>query len=336
MPVIPSETDFPYAIRCVSDILESNGSSSMASVCGGALALMDAGVPILAPVAGVAMGLMVEGNESVVLSDIAGVEDHEGDMDFKVAGTEKGITALQMDIKVSGISREVMEQALEQAKVGRMHILAKMKEALPSARAEISEFAPRIYTINVPKDRIRDVIGSGGKTIRWIVEETGCKIEVQDDGRVNIASSDAEAAQRAIEIIRGLTASPEIGKTYKGTVKRIEPYGAFVEILPGQDGLLHVSEIAHTRVRAVTDFFQLGDSLEVQVVGIEPDSGKIRLSRKPLLPPPTEEELAEMAAAGERRPREGGEGGDRGGRGGDRGDRGGRGGDRGGRGGGRR
>jgi polyribonucleotide nucleotidyltransferase len=301
-PMLPPESEFGYTIRCVSDILESNGSSSMASVCGGSLALMEAGVPMSAAVAGVAMGLVKEESRTAVLTDIAGLEDHEGDMDFKVAGTRKGITALQMDIKVRGISREIMAQALQQAKEGRLFILDKMDSAIAKPRAELSEFAPRLYTIFVPKDRIRDVIGSGGKTIRWIVEETGTKIDVEDDGKVTIASTDGASAQRAIDIIKGLTASPEVGKNYKGTVKRIEPYGAFVEILPGQDGLLHISEMAHTRVGQVTDLLQLGDEVEVQVVGIEPDSGKIRLSRKPLLPPPTEEELAAAREARASRP----------------------------------
>jgi polyribonucleotide nucleotidyltransferase len=338
-PLLPAEDEFAYTIRIVSDILESNGSSSMASVCGGSLAMMQAGVPLRAAVGGVAMGLVSSDDNSkhAVLSDIAGMEDHEGDMDFKVAGTRSGITALQMDIKVTGLSREVMAKALEQAKAGRMHILDRMDAAISAPRAELSEFAPRLYTIQVPKDRIRDVIGSGGKTIRWIVEETGTKIDVEDDGKVTIASMDAKAAERAIEIIKGLTASPEIGRNYKGTVKRIEPYGAFVEILPGQDGLLHISEMAHSRVGQVTDIMQMGDEVEVQVVGIDPDSGKIRLSRKPLLPPPTEEELVaarEREARGPRGPREGG-GGRGGDRGGDRGPRregGFRGGDRGGRG----
>jgi len=324
-PLLPPEDEFAYAIRIVSDILESNGSSSMASVCGGSLALMQAGVPMRAAVGGVAMGLVSseDNTKHAILSDIAGMEDHEGDMDFKVAGSRNGITALQMDIKVAGLSREVMAQALAQAKAGRFHILDKMDEAISTPKAELSEFAPRLYTIQVPKDRIRDVIGSGGKTIRWIVEETGTKIDVEDDGKVTIASMDAKAAERAIEIIKGLTASPEVGKNYKGTVKRIEPYGAFVEILPGQDGLLHISEMAHTRVGQVTDLFQLGDEVEVQVVGIEPDTGKIRLSRKPLLPPPTEEELAAARSARPPRGEGGGGGGDRGGdrggfRGGDR------------------
>ncbi|MEK6373462.1 MAG: polyribonucleotide nucleotidyltransferase [Acidobacteriota bacterium] len=310
--LLPPEDEFGYTIRIVSDILESNGSSSMASVCGGSLALMQAGVPMRAAVAGVAMGLVKEGEKVAVLTDIAGLEDHEGDMDFKVAGTRKGLTALQMDIKVSGLSREIMARALAQAKDGRLFILDKMDAAIPQPRAELSEYAPRLYVVQIPKDRIRDVIGSGGKTIRWIVEETGTKIDVADDGKVTIASTDAASAQRAIEIIKGLTASAEIGTNYKGTVKRIEPYGAFVEILPGQDGLLHISEMAHTRVGQVTDIMQIGDEVEVQVVGIEPDSGKIRLSRKPLLPPPTEEEAAAAAARGPRR--EGG--GDRGGSGG--------------------
>jgi polyribonucleotide nucleotidyltransferase len=315
-PMLPPQEDFAYTIRIVSDILESNGSSSMASVCGGSLALMQAGVPLQSAVAGVAMGLVTgqHASEVAILSDIAGMEDHEGDMDFKVAGTRKGITALQMDIKVAGLPREIMARALAQAKEGRIHILDKMDAAIPVASTELSEYAPRLYTLQIPKDRIRDVIGSGGKTIRWIVEETGTKIDVEDDGKVTIASSDVNSAQRAIDIIKGLTASAEIGKNYKGTVKRIEPYGAFVEILPGQDGLLHISEMAHGRVGQVTDVMQIGDEVEVQVVGIEPDSGKIRLSRKPLLPPPSEEELAAAAARGPRR--EGGPGGDRGGRGG--------------------
>ena len=320
-PLLPSEDEFAYTIRIVSDILESNGSSSMASVCGGSLAMMQAGVPLRANVGGVAMGLVTseDGSKHAILSDIAGMEDHEGDMDFKVAGTRAGITALQMDIKVSGISREVMSRALEQAKAGRIHIIEKMDAAISTPSAELSEYAPRLYTIQIPKDRIRDVIGSGGKTIRWIVEETGTKIDVEDDGKVTIASMDVKAAEKAIEIIKGLTASAEIGKNYKGTVKRIEPYGAFVEILPGQDGLLHISEMAHSRVGQVTDVMQMGDEVEVQVVGIEPDSGKIRLSRKPLLPPPTEEELAAAAAREARGPRGPREGGDRGGfRGGDR------------------
>jgi polyribonucleotide nucleotidyltransferase len=316
-PMLPPQEEFAYTIRIVSDILESNGSSSMASVCGGSLAMMQAGVPLRSAVAGVAMGLVTgeHAGEVAILSDIAGMEDHAGDMDFKVAGTRKGITALQMDIKVAGLPREIMARALAQAKEGRIHILDKMDAAISTHSAELSEYAPRLYTIQIPKDRIRDVIGSGGKTIRWIVEETGTKIDVADDGKVTIASNDVTSANRAIDIIKGLTASAEIGTNYKGTVKRIEPYGAFVEIMPGQDGLLHISEMAHGRVGQVTDVMQIGDEVEVQVVGIEPDSGKIRLSRKPLLPPPTEEEAA-AAARAPRRDGPGGGGGDRGGRGG--------------------
>jgi polyribonucleotide nucleotidyltransferase len=317
-PMLPPQEEFAYTIRIVSDILESNGSSSMASVCGGSLAMMQAGVPLQSAVAGVAMGLVTgeHAGEVAILSDIAGMEDHEGDMDFKVAGTRKGITALQMDIKVAGLPREIMARALAQAKEGRIHILDKMDAAISTHSPELSEYAPRLYTIQIPKDRIRDVIGSGGKTIRWIVEETGTKIDVADDGKVTIASNDVTSANRAIDIIKGLTASAEIGANYKGTVKRIEPYGAFVEIMPGQDGLLHISEMAHGRVGQVTDVMQIGDEVEVQVVGIEPDSGKIRLSRKPLLPPPTEEEMAAAAARPPRRDGPGGGGSDRGGRGG--------------------
>jgi polyribonucleotide nucleotidyltransferase len=323
MPVLPSESEFAYTMRVVSDILESNGSSSMATVCGGSLAMMDAGIPIRSAVAGVAMGLVKEGDDHVVLSDIAGIEDHEGDMDFKVAGTSEGITALQMDIKIAGVSREVMAQALEQARAGRLHILGKMNEAIAAPRQALSTFAPRLYTINVPKDKIRDIIGPGGKMIRSIVEQTGCKIEVEDDGKVIIASSDEAGANMAIEIIKGLTASAEIGKRYTGTVRRVEAYGAFIEILPGQDGLLHVSEIDHGRVKSVTDYMDLGDTVEVECVDIDSDTGKIRLSRKPLLPPPTEEQIEAEKKARESRESRGGD------RGGDRGDRGGRGGDRG-------
>ncbi|MGE3189011.1 MAG: polyribonucleotide nucleotidyltransferase, partial [Vicinamibacterales bacterium] len=245
-PMIPTEEQFPYTVRIVSDILESNGSSSMATVCGGSLALMDAGVPIKAPVAGVAMGLIVDeaSGKHAVLSDIAGAEDHYGDMDFKVAGTTEGITALQMDIKVTGISTEIMRSALQQARAGRLHILDKMREALAGPREKISTFAPRIVTIKIPVDKIRDVIGPGGKMIRSIIERTGVKIDVEDDGRVNVASADEAAAAQAIGIIQELTATPELNKTYLGKVQRITDFGAFVEIMAGTDGLLHVSEIA--------------------------------------------------------------------------------------------
>jgi polyribonucleotide nucleotidyltransferase len=283
-PMIPGEEKFPYTIRVVSDILESNGSSSMASVCGGALAMMDAGVPLGAPVAGIAMGLVMDEKTGkyAVLSDIAGAEDHYGDMDFKVAGTADGITALQMDIKVSGITTEVMQKALEQARQGRMHILGKMGESLGAPRQSISAFAPRIVTIRIPVDKIRDVIGPGGKMIRSIIERTGVKIDVEDDGRVNVASADETSAQKAISIIQELTATPELNKTYLGKVQRITDFGAFVEIMPGTDGLLHVSEIANHRVKDVRDELKEGEQLLVKVINIDP-TGKIRLSRKALL-----------------------------------------------------
>ncbi len=280
--MLPAEEGFPYTIRIVSDILESNGSSSMASVCGGTLAMMDAGVPIQNPVAGVAMGLVMDGERWQVLTDIAGEEDHYGDMDFKVTGTRAGITALQMDIKVAGLTPEILAAALEQARAGRLHILDRMLEALPQARADISPYAPRILTIRVPVDKIRDIIGPGGKMIRSIVERTGCKIDVEDDGRVSIASIDESAARKAIAIIEELTATPELNKSYLGKVVRVAEFGAFVEILPGTDGLLHVSEMAHHRVQSVHDEVKEGDQVLVKVVSIDP-SGKIRLSRKALL-----------------------------------------------------
>ncbi|HWQ00028.1 MAG TPA: polyribonucleotide nucleotidyltransferase, partial [Vicinamibacterales bacterium] len=284
LPMIPGEEQFPYTIRVVSDILESNGSSSMASVCGGSLALMDAGVPLAAPVAGVAMGLVMDEKTGryAVLTDIAGAEDHYGDMDFKVAGTSEGITALQMDIKVAGITSAIMREALEQARRGRLEILDKMNAVLATARTSVSMYAPRIVTIRIPVDKIRDVIGPGGKTIRGIIDRTGVKIDVEDDGRVHIASTDESSAQKAIAIIQELTATPELGKTYLGRVERIAEFGAFVEIMPGVDGLLHVSEIANYRVRDVRDELKEGDQILVKVINIDP-SGKIRLSRKALL-----------------------------------------------------
>ena len=281
LPVIPGEDAWPYTIRVVSDILESNGSSSMATVCGGTLALMDAGVPIKAPVAGVAMGLVKEGDKYAVLSDIAGAEDHYGDMDFKVAGTRDGITGLQMDIKIPGVTSQIMSEALAQAKEGRLHILDKMLAAIAEVRTEISPYAPRIYSMKIPTDKIRDVIGPGGKMIRSIIEQTGVKIDVSDDGRVNIASSDGPSANRAIEIISNLTATPEVGKTYKGKVVRIAEFGAFVEIFPGTDGLLHISEIDENRIRNVRDVLQEGDQVMVKVVGLE--GNKIKLSRRAVL-----------------------------------------------------
>jgi polyribonucleotide nucleotidyltransferase len=281
LPVIPAEDAWPYTIRVVSDILESNGSSSMATVCGGTLALMDAGVPIKAPVAGVAMGLVKEGDTYAVLSDIAGAEDHYGDMDFKVAGTREGITALQMDIKIPGVTAKIMSEALAQAKEGRFYILDKMVEAIAEVRTEISPYAPRIYSMKIPTDKIRDVIGPGGKMIRSIIEQTGVKIDVSDDGKVNIASSDGPSANKAIEIISNLTAIPEVGKTYRGKVVRIADFGAFVEIFPGTDGLLHISEIDESRIRNVRDVLQEGDQVMVKVVGLE--GNKIKLSRKAVL-----------------------------------------------------
>ncbi len=283
-PVIPTEAQFPYTVRVVSDILESNGSSSMASVCGGSMAMMDAGVPLRAPVAGVAMGLIMDEatGKFAVLTDIAGAEDHYGDMDFKVAGTAQGITALQMDIKVSGITMEIMRQALAQALAGRLQILGKMAESIDAPRAQTSQWAPRIVSIKIPVDKIRDVIGPGGKMIRSIIDRTGVKIDVEDDGRVNVASNDEQSAARALAIIQELTATPEIGKTYMGKVQRITDFGAFVEIMPGVDGLLHVSEIALHRVKDVRDELKEGEQLLVKVLNVDP-SGKIRLSRKALL-----------------------------------------------------
>ena len=299
LPVLPGEETFPYTVRVVSDILESNGSSSMASVCGGTLAMMDAGVPLAAPVAGVAMGLIFDDatGRHAVLSDIAGAEDHYGDMDFKVAGTASGITALQMDIKIGGITPAIMREALEQARAGRLHILDRMRTTLPDPRSNISSYAPRIVTIKIPVDKIRDVIGPGGKTIRSIIERTGVRIDVEDDGHVNIASNDDESAQRAISIIEELTATPELNKSYLGTVQRITDFGAFVEVLPGVDGLLHVSEIAHYRVKDVRDELEEGEQVLVKVINVDP-SGKIRLSRKALLDKP-----AGGAEAGNRRER---------------------------------
>lgn len=281
MSVLPDETDFPYTIRIVSDITESNGSSSMASVCGGILSLMDAGVPIKKPVAGVAMGLVMEGNRYAILSDIAGAEDHYGDMDFKVTGTADGITALQMDIKIGGINAMILQEALEQARKGRLHILDIMTKSIAEPREELSEFAPRIITIHISPDKIRDVIGKGGSVIRSITEETGAKIDIDDDGTILIATPDGEAAQAAIARIRALTAEAEIGETYMGTVSRIVDFGAFVEILPGLDGLLHISEISDRRVRDVRDELKEGQQILVKCIGKE--GNKVKLSRKAIL-----------------------------------------------------
>jgi polyribonucleotide nucleotidyltransferase len=279
--VLPSEEESPYSLRVVSDILESNGSSSMASVCGASLALMDAGIPLKASVAGIAMGLVKEGEEYAILTDIAGAEDHYGDMDFKVAGTRKGITALQMDIKISGITGQIMREALEQARRGRLFLLDTMDAALSGSREIKSKYAPQIRTLQIPVDKIRDLIGPGGKTIRGIIEATQVKIDVDDTGRVNVASSDEEGLKKALEMINNLTAVPEIGKTYLGKVVRLAEFGAFVEIFPGTDGLLHVSEIAEHRVKEVKDELREGDQVLVKVLGVE--GNRIKLSRKALL-----------------------------------------------------
>jgi polyribonucleotide nucleotidyltransferase len=290
--VLPPEDKWPYAMRVVSDILESNGSSSMATVCGASLSLMDAGVPLAAPVAGVAMGLVKEGDEYAILTDIAGAEDHYGDMDFKVAGTKDGITALQMDIKVSGITSQIMREALAQAQRGRMHILGKMEEVISAHRAKISDYAPRFYTVQIPVDKIRDLIGPGGKMIRSIVEQTGVKIDVEDSGLVKVASNDQASAQKALQIIGDITATAEVGKTYLGKVTRLADFGAFVEIIPGTEGLLHISEVAEHRIADVRDELKEGDQVLVKVLAVE--GNRIRLSRKAIL----KEQRAKMAAQG--------------------------------------
>ena len=281
-PVLPDADAFPYTLRVVSEILESNGSSSMASVCGGSLSLMDAGVPTRAPVAGIAMGLIKDGDEVRVLTDILGDEDHLGDMDFKVAGTREGITALQMDIKISGVDREIMQEALYQAREGRLHILDVMDRTLSETRKEVSRHAPRITTLKVRPDKIRDIIGPGGKVIRGIVDATGTKIDVQDDGTVTVASTDEAGSRKAIDMIQGIVAEVEVGRIYKGTVRRVMDFGAFVEILPGTDGLVHISQIADDHVRQVRDVLNEGDELMVKVLDVD-RQGKIRLSRKEAL-----------------------------------------------------
>jgi len=283
--MLPSESEFPYTIRVVSDILESNGSSSMATVCAGALALMDGGVKIKKPVAGIAMGLIKEEDKVVVLSDILGSEDHFGDMDFKVAGTTDGITAIQMDIKIQGISLEIMKTALHQANAGRLHILGIMTETLSEGRDSISEFAPQLFTVQVPVDMIGLVIGPGGKTIKHIIAESKTEINISDDGKVTVAAVNKDSADIAIAMISALTESPEIGKTYEGTIKGIKDFGAFVEILPGKEGLLHISEIDYKRVNNVSDVFKTGDKVIVKLLGID-DMGKLKLSRKALLEKP--------------------------------------------------
>jgi polyribonucleotide nucleotidyltransferase len=281
-PMIPSEEEFPYAFRLVSEVLESNGSSSMASVCGSTLSLMDAGVPIKAPVSGVAMGLIKEGEYYTILTDIQGLEDHHGDMDFKVAGTAKGVTAIQMDIKIAGIDRNILRDALEQARKGRLHILEKMLAALPAPRAELSPYAPRIITLTISTDKIRDVIGPGGKTIKKIIEETGAKIDIEDDGRVFIAAMNVEAGKRTVEIIEQLTSDVEVGKIYTGKVTRLMNFGAFVEVLPGKEGLVHISQLAMERVGKVEDVVTVGDEITVKVTEID-RQGRVNLSRKEVL-----------------------------------------------------
>ena len=279
VPVLPPKEAFPYTIRVVSDILSSNGSSSMATVCGGCLSLMDAGVPIRDTVAGIAMGLLKEGDRVVILSDILGDEDHAGDMDFKVCGTEKGVTSLQMDIKIDNLTGDVLRKALSQAREGRLFIIGKLRETLAAPKPDISVYAPRITTVKVRPEKVRDVIGSGGKNIRQIVAETGVEINVEDDGTVTIASSDAEAAARAVAMVKWLTEDAEVGKIYNGTVKKIVDFGAFVEILPGTEGLLHISQLAKERVNKVTDVLKEGDEVRVKVLEVD-KQGKIRLSRK--------------------------------------------------------
>lgn len=286
--VLPRDGEFPYTIRVVSEVLESNGSSSMATVCGSTLALMDAGVPIIEPVAGIAMGLMKEGDKVVVLTDILGDEDHLGDMDFKITGTAGGVTALQMDIKISGIDREIMGRALEQARQARLTLLEKMREALPAPRPELSPYAPRVLTIQIHPDKIRDVIGPGGKVIRSIVAETGAKIDIDDTGRVVVMSPDKEACDLAVDRIRRLTQEPEVGQLYMARVVRVTDFGAFAEILPNTDGLIHISQLDHKRVKKVTDVVNEGDEVLVKVIEIDKD-GRIRLSRKAALEKPQDE-----------------------------------------------
>ncbi len=280
--VLPKREDFPYTLRIVSEVLESNGSSSMASVCGGSLSMMDAGIPIKAPVAGIAMGLIKDGERVAILSDILGSEDHLGDMDFKVAGTANGITALQMDIKITGLDRDLMKTALQQAKEGRLHILGEMDKALSTHRDEINQHAPRIVTLTVPKDKIRDVIGPGGKVIREIIDKTGVSIDINDDGLVSIASADAEAAAKAVEFVENLTQEVEVGRIYLGKVKKIVDFGAFVEIFPGTDGLVHISQICDRRIKNVSDEIQEGDEIKVKVIDVD-QQGKVKLSRKEAL-----------------------------------------------------
>jgi len=317
-PVIPDAEEFPYTLRVVSDILESNGSSSMASVCGGSMSMMDAGAPIKSAVAGIAMGLVSDGDRYGVLTDIAGQEDHYGDMDFKVAGTATGITALQMDIKVEGLSRQILEEAMEQARVGRLQLLDSMAQAITEGRDDISQYAPRIIQIKIDVDKIRNVIGPGGKMIRHIVDTTGAKINVEDDGTVQIATSDGEAAQKAIEMVQSLTRVPEIGEEFNGVVRRIEPYGAFVEILPNHDGLVHISELSLERIPDIRDVLTEGDELKVRIIDIDAND-RIKLSRRVILEDEARERGEEIPERDTRPPRDNRRGGrPGGGRGGGR------------------
>jgi polyribonucleotide nucleotidyltransferase len=293
--VLPKKEDFPYTIRIVSEVTESNGSSSMATVCGSSLSLMDAGAPLARPVAGIAMGLIKEGDRFAVISDILGDEDHLGDMDFKVAGTDAGVTALQMDIKITSITEEIMRIALAQAKDGRVHILGEMAKALTSARETVNDNAPRITVINIPKDKIREVIGTGGKVIREITEVTGAKIDISDDGTIKVASSDASASEKAINWIRGIVAEPELGVIYVGKVVKVVDFGAFVNFLGSRDGLVHISEMAQQRVAKTTDVVNMGDEVKVKVIGFD-DRGKIKLSMK-AVDQATGEDLSKQAAS---------------------------------------
>jgi len=282
VPILPSSEKFPYTIRIVSEVLESNGSSSMATVCGSSLSLMDAGVPIKSPVAGIAMGLILEGDEAAILSDILGDEDHFGDMDFKVAGTAEGVTAIQMDIKIGGVSKDLMERVLDQAREGRLHILDKMRETISEPRKDLSRHAPRIVTLQVKQDKIRDIIGPGGKNIRSIVDQTGVKVDVEDSGLVKLASPNYEAIEKATYMIKRLTQEVEVGGVYTGKVRRILGFGAIVELFPGTDGLIHISQLAETHVKEVSDVLKEGDEVPVKVIDIDPQ-GRIRLSRKAAL-----------------------------------------------------
>ncbi len=289
LPVIPEEEDFPYAIRVVSEVLSSNGSSSQASVCGSTLALMDGGVPIKAPVAGIAMGLIKEGDTVAILTDIQGLEDHLGDMDFKVAGTKEGITAIQMDIKIDGIDENILREALEKAKIARLHILNKMDETISQPRAELSKYAPKIYTMTIDPEKIGEVIGSGGKTINKIIEETGVKIDIEDDGRIFIITDEKENAEKAMETIESIVKEIEVGEVYNGKVVRITNFGAFVELVKGKEGMVHISKISHERVNKVEDVLKVGDRIDVKVIEID-KMGRINLSRKALLPRPQKDD----------------------------------------------